>query len=145
MVAFLPVAYSRYIASLAAFTLVRPVGMLCESIWCRFSAELKKSHRAGHLDLTPGIQKSGQSRCKSPSYMRAIWGCLLSKAYSRDVPDRQTPTTNRGPRAEFDGMIVNKQPLLVVGDLRGKRCVQVVRSPNNRSVPKATDGHGVEE
>src|SRR5215472_8140705 len=106
MEAPLQAAYCLYTASLAVLRSAAPGGMALMSIRCRCRAEFQKSHRVGQVDLRPAIQKRGQRLGSSPSYMRAIWGCWLRSAYSKDVPDRQTPTTNRGPDAKSEGIIL---------------------------------------
>src|SRR6266567_2696133 len=78
-------------------------GIAFTSILWRRGAPFQKSQRSTQSSLGLPFLNKGHNSGRSPSYNSAIRGFWFNRAYSRDVPERQIPTTNSGP--EFDSCV----------------------------------------
>src|ERR1700704_4819268 len=87
--------------------------MRLRSILCRSGALFQKFHRADQSRFALPPINIGQSNGRSSSYINPISCCWFSNAYSKEVPERHIPTTNKGPELWF---LASAEPGRVVGN-----------------------------
>src|ERR1700730_14797139 len=86
--------------------------MRLRSILCRSGALFQKFHRVDQSRFALPPINIGQSKGRSSSYINPISLCWFSNAYSKEVPERHIPTTNKGPELCF---FARPEPGRVVG------------------------------